>query len=116
MTLDALDEQPRTLAKRQRHAFHNDVGAVMIEVVTRHVPHAATDALADPVVFIRAEQMAVAFEYVLADRDHLLGAQAGIDAQVLQGTVEALHVLLQLERLAAETARHVEGAVAIEPA
>ena len=101
---------------RNGSGMHYDLGTVIVEIVARHVLHAATDALADPVVLIRAEQMAVALEDVLADCDHLLSAHAGIDAQVLQGTVEALHVLLQLERLAAEAARHVEGTVAVKPA
>src|SRR6185436_20259587 len=86
------------------------------DVVARGVLDAAADALADPVVVVGPQQVAVALEHLLAQRAHLLRPEAWIDAQVLERAVEAVDVLLHLEQPMAEAAGHVEAAVAIDPA
>ena len=75
--------------------------------------HAAADALADPIVLVRTQEVQVAREHLFADPDHLLLAEARIDMQRLQRLVEPGHVLLQLERPAVEASGHVEDGIAI---
>ena len=77
ITLMPSMNSSRALAERQRHAFDHHVRAVIVEIVAGHVLHAAADALADPVILVGAEQMAVALEHFLAQRDHLLGPMPG---------------------------------------
>ena len=40
--------------------------------------------LAEPVVGIVGEEMPVALQHLLADPDHLAGAEAGVDPQIAQ--------------------------------
>ena len=114
--VDAVAEQAGARLKRQRHALDDHGRAVVVPVVARGPLHAARDALPDPVVLVRPEQVAVARAHLLADLDHLGRRQARIDAQILERAVEALDVLLDFEHAAVEGAGHVERAVAVQPA
>ena len=87
----------------------------MLEVVARHLLDAAADALADPVVVVGAEEMAVPLEQLLGELAHAGRPEARIDAQVLQRAVEPLDMLPHLEQPVAEAAGHVEAAVAVDP-
>ena len=114
--LDALLEQLGALGERQRLAFEHDVRPVIVDVVARHFLDAAADALPDPVVVVRPEQVAVALEHLLGQLAHLLRAEARIDAQIFERAVEPVDMLLHLEQPVAEGAGHVEAAVAVDPA
>jgi len=63
---DALAEQLGALHEREGRALEHHVRAMVVDVVARHVLHPAADALADPVVVVRTEEMAVAREQLLA--------------------------------------------------
>ena len=63
---------------------------------------AAADALADPVVVVGPEQVAVALEHLFGQRAHLVRPEARIDAQVFERAVEPVDVLLHLEQPVAE--------------
>src|SRR5206468_2352925 len=71
------------------------------------------DALADPEIVVQRQEVAVARQHLLADLDHLLWRQTGIDAQVAQRAVEPGNVFGELERPAGKGAGHVEGGIAI---
>src|SRR5579863_4229335 len=73
----------------------------------------ARDPLTHPVIGVGGEEMAVLLEHLLADRNHLRGAKAGVDPQIAQRAVEAVDVLLQFERPAVKGPGHVEGGVAV---
>src|SRR5262249_55189814 len=70
----------------------------------------------DPVILMLAEKMQIAGQDLLADLDHLLGLEAGIDLQIAQRAIESLDMLLHLETAAVEGPRHVEDAVTLEEA
>src|ERR1700728_1874619 len=56
--------------------------------------------------------MPVALEDIDGESRQLLGRHAAIDAGVLQGAIEPCDVLIELEKLVAEAARHVIDALA----
>src|SRR5581483_3503990 len=60
--------------------------------------------------------MFIALYDLLRKIDHLLRADPRVEAQVSQGAVKAVDVLLEAEGAAVEGARHVESAVAVFPA
>ena len=103
------------LGEGQRQQLDHDVGARVLPALVAHGVDAAADALAEPPVADRRVQMGIARHDFLAVRDHLLGAEAGIDLQVTQRAVEAVDMLLQPKRLAFKGPGHVEGAVAVFP-
>ena len=88
----------------------------MLEIVAFHLLDAAADPLADPIIVVSSEQMAVALEHLFRQVPHLLRAEPGIDPQIFERAVEAVDVLPHLEKPMAEAAGHVEAAVAIDPA
>src|SRR5262249_54104411 len=60
------------------------------------------------------QQMAVAPEHLLADRDHLPRRHTQIDIEVSQRAVEPGDVFLDAEGLAVEASRHVEDRIAAQ--
>ena len=79
-------------------AFEHDVRAVIVEIVAAHLLDAAADALADPVVVVRPEEMAVALEELSGQLAHPLRAEAGVDPEIFERAVEPLDMLLHLEQ------------------
>src|SRR5262249_6852174 len=88
---------------------------MVADVVAFDLFDAAADPLANPIIIIGGEQVAVALEHLLSERAHLLRPEPGIDAQVLERAIEAIDVLLHLKQAMAKAARHIEGAVAVDP-
>ena len=88
----------------------------MVPIVAGHPADAAADALGEPVILARAEQVAVALEHLLADRGHLRGRQARVDVEVFERAVEPCDVLLDAEGLAVEAPGHVEDRIAAQKA
>ena len=74
--------------------------------------NAAADPLRDPVIVAVPAHMLVAPRHLLADLNHLVGADTRVDLQVVERTVEALDMLAQLKGRAVEGPRHVERRVA----
>src|SRR5215831_20428304 len=89
---------------------------MVVDVVAFDFFDAAADPLANPIIIIGGEQVAVALEHLLRERAHLLRPEPGIDAQVLEGAIEAVDVLFHFKQAMAEAARHIEGTVAVNPA
>src|SRR5262249_13486739 len=77
---DALLEQLGALYERQRRTFEDNIGSMIVDVVARHLLDPATDALADPVIVVGTEQMAVALEQLFGHAAHFLRSEAWIDA------------------------------------
>src|SRR5215469_15412676 len=86
----------------------------MLPVVARHTADAAADALSQPIILARTQQMAVARQHILADRRHLAGRQAWVDVEISERAVEAGDMLLQAEGLAVKAPGHVEDRIAAQ--
>src|SRR5262249_35499281 len=90
--------------------------SVVVDVVARRLLHAATDALSNPIVVVRTEQVPVALEQLLRQGAHLLRSETRIDAQILERAVEPVDMFLHLEQPVVEAARHIEAAITVDPA
>src|SRR6516164_11554462 len=88
----------------------------MIPIVARDPTDPAADALGEPIILTRAEQVAVARQHLFADRRRLSRRQARIDIEVSERAVETRDMLLDSERLAVKAPRHVEDRVAAQKA
>src|SRR6516162_6868771 len=104
------------LAQRQRDAIDDYIGPVMVPIVTRDPADPAADALGEPIILPRAEQVTVARQHLFADRRHLSRRQARVDIEVFERAVETGDMLLYSERLAVKAPRHVEDRVAAQKA
>src|SRR5262245_29685493 len=88
----------------------------MRPVVAWRRQDAAADPLADPVIVVRAEEMAVPRQYLLADCGHLRRREAGVEVEVAKRAVEPGDMLLETKRPAAEAAGHIEHRIALQKA
>src|SRR5690606_3171787 len=109
----AIPELTRALLQGQGHAFDDHIRAGMLPALVAHGIDPARDALADPVVLVGSEEMHVARQNLLADADHLLRRQTGVDAEVAQRLIEAVDMLAELERAVIEGPRHIERGVTV---
>src|ERR1700730_17946595 len=86
----------------------------MVPIVAGRATDAAADALGEPIILAGAEQVAIAFEHVLADRRHLGGCHSRVDVEVFERPVEPSDMLLEAKGLAVEAPGHVEDGVAAQ--
>ena len=73
----------------------------------------ARHPLRQPEIAVVDEEMRVPRQHLLADPDHLVRAEAGVDAQIFERAIEPADMLFQFERPAVKRAGHVERGVAV---
>src|SRR5262245_59853066 len=89
---------------------------MVVDVVAGGLLDAPADALANPIVIVWPEKVAIALKQLFRQGAHLPGSKARIDAKIFERAIEPIDVFVHFEQAVIEAARHIERAVAIDPA
>ena len=104
------------LGDRERRAVDDEHGVGRAVEIAAGGLETARDALEDPVILVRPEQVKIAGEHLLGVPLHFRRRHAGIDSQIAQRLVEAHDVLFELEDAVPEGASRIEAAIAVTKA